>query len=179
MRGSNDYIKLFGSPKESYYDDIKVSKKTDIFGFDKDHKKKKKKKKKKSRIDNIVKTAVGYEEDNELLSRLICFEREEHDLETLEDLSQYAKGLFVVKVCLNEGQSGYLTIFVTNENKVIEVNSGDEVINIFVKMYTQGEEITETDLQVVQDKFKNAKIVEEIYNIETGKIIDLIRDLEE
>lgn len=179
MKGSNDYTKLFGSPKKSYCDDIKVSKKTDIFGFDKDHKKKKKKKKKKSKIDNIVKTAVGYEEDNELLNRLICFEREEHDLETLEDLAQYAKGLFVVKVCLNEGQSGYLTIFVTNENKVIEVNSGDEVINIFVKMYTQGEEITETDLQVVQDKFKNAKIVEEIYNIETGKIVDLIRDLEE
>ena len=179
MKGSNDYTKLFGSPKNSCYNDIKVNKKTDIFGFDKDHKKKKKKKKKKSKIDNIVKAAVGYEEDNELLNRLICFERKEHDLETLDDLAQYAKGLFIIKVSLNEEQSGYLTIFVTNENKILEVNSGDEVINIFVKMYTQGEEITETDLQIVHDKFKNAKIVEEIYDIETGKVIDLIRDLEE
>ena len=77
MKGSNDYTKLFGSPKNSsYYGDVKVSKNTDIFGFDKDQKKKKKKKKKKSRIDNIVKTAVGYDETDELLNRFICFEKD-------------------------------------------------------------------------------------------------------
>ena len=180
MKGSNDYTKLFGSPKNSsYYGDVKVSKNTDIFGFDKDQKKKKKKKKKKSRIDNIVKTAVGYDETDELLNRFICFEKEDHDLETLEDLSQCAKGLFIIKVYLNEGQSGYLTIFVTNDNKVLEVNTGKEVIDIFIEMATQGTEISETDLEVYHDKFKKAKIIEDIFNIETGKIIDLIRDLEE
>lgn len=185
MSKKNEYSKLFGT-KSSLDFDVKKSKKKaakagDIFYVSsKKNKKKGKKKNKKSgktNIKKIVRRTVGVEDDDlSILKDLFVWseEKEVDHIKNFYDLSKNARGVFVVKIKVDEGSSAFIPVCVNSKGEVVHTESGDPIEKVFAKFTSESSEITDTDIDLATETLTNSDIIECIYNVDMFKLINCI-----
>lgn len=163
-----------GSSNHGYEVSKKRRKKNyDIFMNDLNKKKKKKKKKHKGpKIDNIISNTIG-ESD---LSELIMFNKiEDTGITTFDELSENARGLFVVEILLDENKRGLLPVFVSSDGKVSCTETAGPVEEVVARyMASENENLSDIDIQMAADKLKQAGVIEGIYNIDMAKLLKQI-----
>ncbi len=145
----------------------------DIFMNDLSKKKKKKNKKyKSSKIDNIIKSTIG-ESD---LSEFIMFDKlEDTGITSFDELSENARGLFVVEILLDENKRGLLPVFISSDGKISCTETAEPVEEVVARYMTnENEHLSDIDIQTAADKLKQAGVIEAIYNIDVAKLLKQI-----
>ena len=185
MSKKNEYSKLFGS-KSSLDFDVKKSKKKssksgEIFYISsKKNKKKGKKKKKKSgktNIKKIVRRTVGVEDnDLSILSDLFIWseEKDVDHIKNFNDLSENARGVFVIKIKVDEDSSAFIPVCVNEKGDVVHTENGEPIEKVFAKFTSNTEEITDTDMDLAVETLTKSDIIEGVYNVDMFKLINCI-----
>jgi len=180
MGKKDDYSKLFGGKTKAKSDFKVKSKKKNRYDIFMNDSKKKKKKKKPDKVEKAIMRAVGSADDDSILNLLVWEKVTNVKVNTLEDISKICRGLFVIDVAISHSTYALIPIMVDKTGEILHAETGDSMAYVFANMSKEeGTELTEIDIQAAEDTINKANIVKSLYNVNTTKLMESIRMLEE